>query len=169
MAHSSNQTAGGATCGWANKLAPYVGYPNVDRSFETYAKPGWVAGQRNNIFTCPAKPDPIDPNYPHYGVNGVMGAISPWGTGDVPYDPPYSITMFTNPSCKVFLAEGIGSYFRAWSFYYGNVATRHRAKANISFLDGHVMPYGVPPIPFASDNAEGLKWLSKDYPAPSGL
>ncbi len=169
LAHSTDQTPGGAGVAWANKLAPYVGYPNVDRSFETYAKPGWVAGQRNNIFTCPSKPDPIDPNYPHYGVNGAMGALSPFGTGDVPYDPPYAITMFPSPSCKVFMADGDNTYFRTWSFYYGPVATRHRTTANVSFLDGHVTSYGVPPIPFSSDNTEGGKWLSKDSPQSSGL
>ena len=106
LAHSSEQTAGGSIVAWANKLAPYVGYPNEDRSFEKYAKPGWVSGQRHNIFTCPIVPDPIDPNYPHYGVNGAMGALSPFGTGDVPYDPPYKIGEYHRPAGKMFLCDG---------------------------------------------------------------
>ena len=169
LAHSSDQTAGGATVAWANKLAPYVGYPNEDRSFEKYAKPGWVPGQRNNIFTCPIVPDPIDPNYPHYGVNGTMGAISPFGTGDVPYDPPHKIWIYRKPSGKVFLSDAANTYFRTWSFYYGPVATRHNNKAIIAFLDGHVLSYGVPMIPFSSNNAVGCRWLHKDYEPPDGL
>lgn len=174
LAHSSAQTAGGgAAYAWANKLAPYVGYPNVDGSFAAYAKPGWVRGQRNNIFTCPIVPDPIDPNYPHYGVNGTMGALSPWGTGDVPYDPPYKIGIYRRPDGKMFLCDANSTYFRTWTFHSGHVGLRHYNKANVAFLDGHVTPYGSWPVPPGPDDwtwsTEGAKWMHKDYDPPSGL
>jgi len=172
LAHSS-QSGGGSGSSWANKVAPYVGYPNVDRSFDTYAKPGWVPGQRNNIFTCPIVPDPIDPNYSHYGVNGTMGALSPFGTGDVPYDPPYKIGAYRRPAEKMFLCDAAATFFRTWTFHSGPVALRHYNKANVAFLDVHVAPYGTWPIPPGPDDwtwsTEGAKWMHKDYDPPSGL
>ena len=173
LAHSSAQTSGGATFAWANKIAPYVGYSAVDRSFESNAKPGYVKGQRNNIFTCPVVPDPIDPNYPHYTVNGAMGAVSPYGSGDVPYDPPYSVSAYRNPSVKFFLADGTGTYSRTWSFYLvvtgGTVDIRHNNKAQLVFLDGHAGKYGAPPIPVGSNATEGSKWMDKDSAGPDGI
>ncbi|OGV73950.1 MAG: hypothetical protein A3K19_22955 [Lentisphaerae bacterium RIFOXYB12_FULL_65_16] len=176
LGHSADCEAGCLNAiyyAWADKIAPYVGYPAGATPFGSYAKPSY-AGQRGNIFTCPENPQgEFNGNLSSFGVNAHFGPV---GAGLCKY-PPYKLSQFRSPTGKVYLVDGVGYRVRtvdfcvvAWAGGIDGIRLRHGAnRANVLFLDGHVTAYGAPPMPCAYDGTLASKWLVHTSDPPSGL
>ncbi|MFZ2656924.1 MAG: prepilin-type N-terminal cleavage/methylation domain-containing protein [Victivallales bacterium] len=143
---------------WFQLLAPYI-------STKDYVKPFYCPG---SIWTCPENPEGeffgSSPSYStslYHNVGGNWGAV------------PSRITAVRYPSGKTYLF-GANHWATSYSLFYawdlgGRLRYRHFAKDNFLFYDGHVNPYGHPPVPFASDNALIDKWINLDSAPPPDL
>lgn len=148
---------------WEDSLCPYLG---INGKYEKTSRPSTHPG---NIFTCGEQSGGnFGGNYPSFGLNTYCGSTV-----------PVKLLIFAQPSGKVFLVDhayndGLGAtqFFapREYDPKWGQLSIRHIGlRCNISFLDGHVMPYGVPPIPRAGFDSRGFQWMCPGYDPPADL
>ncbi len=180
LAHSTTSTTpilGDIYYAWADKLAPYVGYPGDSATpYVSYAKPN-LPGQQGNIFTCPEQPEGnYNGNFSSFSVNSYLGEAP----SSLCAYPAYRAEDFTAPSRKAFLFDGVGYRVRSMDFYCApteattaltpgvtGIQTRHGSTANFVMLDGHTESRGSPPLPYYFNSTIGGQWLMPDEPAPS--
>jgi prepilin-type N-terminal cleavage/methylation domain-containing protein/prepilin-type processing-associated H-X9-DG protein len=130
--------------------------------------------KQDTIWTCPELREGLNGGLsPSFTRNNFLG-----DNGSGRNVKPYKMSMFKQPSGKVFVTDGAnGHIFQSPNQFVaheyvssGYVSIRHHHRANVCFLDGHVASYGVPVIPPARFMySASFAWLHKDYPGPAGL
>lgn len=153
---------------WLNSIAPYLGY-------EKYAAP--CNSKTETLFACPKEPKGLG-WYPSYSRNSSVQYKLSDGT-----IMPRKFTEFSNPSAKVFMADGAvnsgiigGGQFHpieldpAPGTNNPRISIRHAGRrCMILFIDAHINGYDAPPIPPTKSDSEGNKWLAPNTADPSGL
>jgi prepilin-type N-terminal cleavage/methylation domain-containing protein/prepilin-type processing-associated H-X9-DG protein len=116
---------------WFNALPPYLD----TLSYCDLVAAGQEPKEGDNVVTvCPEALDPGGTYFLSYGMNMYL---SPWIRPD-----PHYVDELTKPSLLVFLADAPGPYSSTVPSKNGyTVLARHRGKANLVFLDGHVVAY----------------------------
>ena len=111
---------------WFNALPPYLGLPQFQ-----YYQPGQGA---NSVFVCPCATRSGGNYFLPYGMNMYL---SQW---DQPQ--PDRMSMIPAPDQLAFLADAPGQYASTVpSAQPYSVIPRHGGRANVCFLDGHVVSF----------------------------
>lgn len=153
------QTGFGNSPWWYDRFTPYIS-PSTVRNSQT-------------IWLCPSVHDDdrtltSDVNKRDYAMSGAtlqQNNGNGQGLGRL-------LSDFADPARKAYIVDNgkNSAIVQPTEFYYSTTATnakialRHGGKANVLFLDGHVMTLGVPPLPTTSGAASA--WLTHNTPAP---
>ena len=116
---------------WFNALPPYMGMQSYQSLVAQGLRPH--AGD-NSVFICPSATDPGGTYFLPYGMNMYL---SPWIRPQ-----EHRITQIPNPEQLAFMADAPGPYASTIpSTLPFSVLARHSGRANVCFLDGHVVSY----------------------------
>lgn len=117
---------------WFNSLAPYVEMPAYDELYRSDKAP--KPGERS-IFVCPSAK--ATGAYTHFITYGMNMYLSRW-------DQPERtrLVQLPSPSTLAFMADSPGGYASTVPSAAGySVMPRHVGRANVVFIDGHVMTF----------------------------
>lgn len=116
---------------WFNALPAYLDLPAYSKLVQTGRKP--KAGEQS-IFLCPSATDAGQAHFLAYGMNMYL---SPWIRPDM-----HRLQEIPKPSQLAFLADGPGGWSSTVPSSQGfSVQARHRNRANVLFVDGHVQAF----------------------------
>jgi prepilin-type processing-associated H-X9-DG protein len=116
---------------WFNSLPPYMGLPSYQVAIAQKQRPN--AGD-NSVFICPSASDPGGTYFLPYGMNMYL---SPWIRPQ-----EHRITQIPNPEQLAFMADAPGQYASTIpSTLPFSVVARHQGRANVCFVDGHVVSF----------------------------
>jgi prepilin-type processing-associated H-X9-DG protein/prepilin-type N-terminal cleavage/methylation domain-containing protein len=116
---------------WFNALPPYMGMQSYQSLVAQGRRPN--AGD-NSVFICPSATDPGATYFLPYGMNMYL---SPWIRPQ-----EHRITQIPNPEQLAFMADAPGPYASTIpSTLPFSVLARHSGRANVCFVDGHVVSY----------------------------
>ncbi len=116
---------------WFNALPPYLGLPSYQNALAQGLKPH--AGD-HSVFICPSASDPGGTYFMPYAMNMYL---SPWIRPQ-----EHRITQIPNPEQLAFMADAPGQYSSTIpSTLPFSVLARHSGRANVCFVDGHVVSF----------------------------
>ena len=117
---------------WFNVLPPYVGQPGLQDAVNAGNPP---KPHDRSIFVCPeATPNPSGPYFLPYAMNMYL---SPWSRPQ-----PHNRVQIENPAVLAFLADGPVAWSSTVPSKLGySVQARHKGRANVCFVDGHVASF----------------------------
>lgn len=117
---------------WFNALPPYLGEKPYNEQVQDGcpAKPG-----QKSVFVCPCAK--AEGNHPHFLCYGMNMYLSPWIRPE-----PHRLAELPNPSQLAFMADAPGGWASTIPSRGGySVQARHNGRANVVFVDGHIVSF----------------------------
>jgi general secretion pathway protein G len=119
---------------WFNALPPYMGMQSYQNDIAQKLRPN--AGD-NSVFICPSATDPGATYFMPYAMNMYL---SPWIRPQ-----EHRISQIPSPEQLAFMADAPGPYSSTIpSTMPFSVIARHSGRANVCFVDGHVVSFDGP-------------------------
>ncbi len=116
---------------WFNALPPYMGMQSYQNDIAQKLRPN--AGD-NSVFICPSAIDPGATYFMPYAMNMYL---SPWIRPQ-----EHRISQIPKPEQLAFMADAPGPYSSTIpSTMPFSVIARHSGRANVCFVDGHVVSF----------------------------